>query len=358
MTKSNLWTAALTGMTLGGYRLEECIGSGQFGLVFQVTRLDTAAQFAMKVLPPNGDARAILDFDNEGALLRKLNKSSAVINMVDSGSDTVMVTLLGGGSAPVDVKYHVLTLASASLEELIVTPGTLAQLAWPERVRLWRGAIKGVHQMHLKSVAHRDLKSGNCLLMVGGSNSEVRIADLGRSKDLTVSARFDPQVYVEGLGDFRYAPPECLWWQSGSTIADFRNADLYGLGSLLTELATGHPMTALAMTSWLDARRQGLADLQAGIRRDLATLRPQFRAAIEGFADELPPTIRHSGVRLITQLCDPVPHGRPPLRGLGRRNLPENGLLWLLKQADILSRRLVVAPRRVSYKGSMAGRSA
>lgn len=312
----------------------------------------------MKVLSPLADAGAHLDFDNEVGLLKKLNPCSNVINMVDSGIETVSVTVVGGGVAPVNLKYHVLSLASGSLEELVVDPALRDQLAWPERLRLWRSAVKGLHQMHLKAVAHRDLKSSNCLLAVAGSRSEVRIADLGRSKDFGLSPAHQPQVYLGGLGDFRYAPPECLWLQAGSAATDFRAADLYGLGSLLTELTTGHPMTALAMTSWSDAQRLGIADYRAGLRRDLATLRPQFRAAIEGLADEFPPAIRHSGVSLLSQLCDPVPEARPPRRAPGRRYLPDSGLLWLLNQADILTRQVAVAPRRHRYRTLTAGRSA
>ena len=240
------WVGPLTGMTLGGYRLERCIAEGSFGLVFEVTKADTLASFAMKVLPPSGHAGSYLDFDIEGILLKKSIKCSSVINLIETGVDSVTVTLPGGAVVPLDVKYHVLSLASASLEELITDPGTLIKLAWPERISLWRGAIKGVHQMHLKATAHRDLKSSNCLLMVGGSKVELRVADLGRSKDFTQAPMNSADTYFGGLGDFRYAPPEYLWMQGGAKADDFRNADLYGLGSLLVELSTGHPMTALS----------------------------------------------------------------------------------------------------------------
>jgi serine/threonine protein kinase len=352
------WIIPLTGSTLGGYRLDKCIGEGGFGLVFEVTKLDTAAQFAMKVLPPGATITSQIEFENEGVLLRKLNACASVINLVDTGSENIPMTV-EGGCVPLPVNFHVLALASGSLEELIVAPGTLDKFAWSERVSLWRGAVKGVHQMHLKSVAHRDLKSSNCLLMVVGTRSEVRLADLGRSKDSTQPVMHHPQAYLSGLGDFRYAPPEYLWYQGGATMSDFKNADLYGLGSLLAELATGHPMTALAMTSWSDARTDGLADLRAGVTRDLATLRPQFRVAIDGVADEVPLAIRPSVANLLTQLCDPVPHARQPQSALGRRRYtPDNGLLWLLRRADIVRRQLDVAPRRRRYTSPTTGRTA
>lgn len=352
------WAQLLAGQTLGGYRLGDFISSGAFGVVFEVKKADTKARFAMKVLPPVQDAQALLDFDNEGVLLKKLTRCSSVINLVESGVETVQMTISGGVVAPIALKYHVLSLASGSLEELIISPDLLADLAWPERIAIWRGAIKGVHQMHLKSVAHRDIKSSNCLLMIAGTRSEVRLADLGRSKDLVLPPMHQAGLYVAGLGDMRFAPPEYRTLQGGATPLDFKNADLYGLGSLLVELATGHPMTALAMGTWADTGNQAIADYKAGVTHDLSTLRPQFRAAIDGISEQFPSRIRYEGTRLLIQLCDPVPQARQPIRAPGRRWVPDNGLLWLLRRADILVHQLAIAPRRTRYKSQTAERSA
>ncbi|MBL0886206.1 protein kinase domain-containing protein [Myceligenerans indicum] len=346
---TDAWAESLIKMTLGGYRLERCIGKGGFGYVFEVVAVDTGTSFAMKVLSPSKafDAEALLDFDNEGALLAKLNRCSSVINFVDSGSETIPVMLAESAApVPLPLKFHVLALASGSLDELLASPETRDELAWPARIGLWRGAIKGVHQMHLKSVAHRDLKSSNCLLIVAGGRSEVRLADLGRSKDYARAPRHPADVYLSGRGDLRHAPPEFLLLQGGSAREDFRNADIYGLGSLLAELATGQPMTALAMASWSDVQKLGVEDYRAGRIRDLATLRPQFQSAIDLISETFPQPIRRPAADLLSQLCDPVPSDRRPQRSLGKRYHPDDGLLWLLRRADILSRQLAVAPRR------------
>ena len=110
----------------------------------------------------------------------------------------------------------VLVLASGDVCELTADPDLLNKLDWSERLWLLRGAVKGVHQMHLRNVAHRDLKSANCLLVVQGSRSEVRVADLGRAKDFTHAPTLAPFDYLRGRGDFRFAAPEYLWMQGGS----------------------------------------------------------------------------------------------------------------------------------------------
>lgn len=346
------WASSLIGVTLGKYRLDQCIGRGGFGLVFQV-KSPPGGTFAMKVLHPLAGPEHAVDFKNEGVLLRRLIKCSSVINLVDGGEQTVMVSLAGGGTVPIPIRYHVLVHASGGLNELLVDPLSRNALSWQEKIGLWRGAVKGVHQMHLKSIVHRDLKSDNCLLVVSGKYSEVRLTDLGRSKDCHEPVVHDPLEYIQGRGDLFHAPPEHLWIQGGFTFADFRDADLYGLGSILAELATGHPMTALAMTSALDAKNMGIADYHAGIVRDLATLRPQFRQAIEVATADVPSAIQKTFGKVLTQLCDPVPEARQPLRAPGRRGAsPEQGLTWLLLQADILARQLAVAPLRMRYRRS------
>lgn len=332
---------ALPGQHLGPYRLQGCIGRGGFGLIFQASSRTTQAQVAVKLLMPSNDPHAAAEFDAEGDLLRKLNKCEGVVTLVDSGIADIPVSI-NGLDVPLPFKYHVLSLASGSLDELTSDPGRLAALAWVDRISLWRGAIKGIHQMHLKAVAHRDIKTDNCLLMVSGKRTEVRIADLGRSKDFSVTPTLLPQDYFHGRGDLRFAAPELLWSQGGQNGSDFRAADLYGLGSLLAELVTGHPMTALAIGSWQTAVNEGQRDFLAGIRRDLTVLRPQFRRAVDEVADQMPRSIRLDGAAILTQLCDPVPIARFPPRRTTNKRVIEPGLSWLLRKADILVKRLSI----------------
>jgi serine/threonine protein kinase len=346
------WADALSGQQVSGYALGPCIGHGGFGLVFEATSNATGTKCAMKVLLPTGDPGSTAEFEREGVLLGRLVKCSSVINLIESGSDTLMMHL--GSSpltVPVPIRFHVLVLASGDVGELTMDPDLLERLDWSERLTLLRGAVKGVHQMHLKNVAHRDLKSENCLLVVQGTRSEVRVADLGRAKDFTLAPTLAPVDYLRGRGDFRFAAPEYLWMQGNSDSGSLRSADLYGLGSLFAELATGHPITALAIGSWQTAMVNAQVDLSKGIHRDLAVLRPQFRRAIEEIGEELPQTIRRGGVELLTQLCDPVPAERHHRTKLGRKAVRQPGLEWLIRRVDIMGKQLSVGTNtRAKYK--------
>jgi len=350
------WINALNGRSVAGYRIGECVGAGAFGIVFAVVREDTGATFAMKVHPANTNSFSAAEFENEGLLLGKLIKCSNVINIVDSGEEAIpMLTgpSLGQVAIPVPIKYIVMTIASGTLEEITGDPTRRARVCWEERISLWRSAIKGVHQMHLNSVAHRDLKTSNCLVVVQGNRSEIRLADLGRSKDFTLAHSMPPQEYLTGRGDSRFAPPEYLWHQGGYSGEDFRRADLYGLGSLFTELVTGHPMTALTVGSWRDAVAEGQRDFATGYRRDLSILRPQFRRTVAEIGDQLPRAIRRDGTALLALLCDPLPQARVPVRDRGKKHHSDIGLDWLLRRADILSKRLQLDTRRRSYGRSI-----
>lgn len=347
---------ALSGQDLGPYRLNDCLGGGGFGLVFSATNAATGGEVAVKLLMPSPDPHAATEFDDEGVLLRKLNKCDGVVTLVDSGTADILMTTNNGLVVPLPFKYLVLSLASGALNELTRDPARLAELAWTDRLALWRGAVKSIHQMHLKEVAHRDIKTDNCLLMVSGNRVEIRIADLGRSKDLSRVPSLPPEEYLRGRGDFRFAPPEFLWFQGGEGASDFRAADVYGLGSLLVELVTGHPMTALAFGSWQAAATVGQSDFLAGTRRDLASLRPQFRRAVNEVADETPQTIRHETKVLIRQLCDPVPIARFPKQRVRKRYVTDPGLNWLIRRADILAMRLSVEQKK-SNRATQYGRS-
>ena len=332
---------ALPGQSLGSYQLESCLGRGGFGLVFQARNSMTQDQVAVKMLMPTSDTHAGAEFDAEGDLLRKLNRCEGVVTLIDTGIADIPMSM-NGLVIPLPIRYHVLGLASGSLDELTTDPARLAALAWVDRLSLWRGAIKGIHQMHLKGVAHRDIKAENCLLMVRGRRTEVRIADFGRSKDLSVASTLLPQDYLCGRGDLRFAAPEFLWFQGGQNGLDFRAADLYGLGSLLAELVTGHPMTALAIGSWQSAASDGQRDFLAGTRRDLRVLRPQIWRAVDEIADQMPRSIRHDGAAILKQLCDPVPIARFPPRPTTTKRVIEPGLGWLLRKGDILAKRLSI----------------
>lgn len=335
------WASALNGQRFGKYETVSYLGGGGFSFVYLAKDSSSGADVALKILIPTSSAAAVQEFRTEGDLLGRLKQSSGVVTILETGQDVAQISF---NSIPLDlpIHFHSLELASGCLEELLADRD---KLAWDERLRLWRGVIMGVHQMHLQRMAHRDLKSSNCLLMVRRRNETVcKVSDLGRSRDLAQAARFDPVDYLVGRGDLRFAPPEFLWLQGSETPDGHLASDLYGLGSILFELATGVGLTQMALGFGPNLVRTNIASARAGQSIDLKILEPKYESALDVFANELPRSIRNEARTLIKQLTSPDPSARWP-RARGRRIQRGDGLEWLLRQVDILLKRLKVAPQ-------------
>lgn len=327
------WIELIQSIDLDGYSVGDLRGNGGFAFVFEGQRTSTGAVVALKVLSPlsrSGEAR---EFEREGDLLKILERSSNVVNLIDSRQASVSLQH-NGLSVPISLRYHVLELSSGSLDELVQK---LSELSWPERLSLWRAAIRGVHQMHLKSIVHRDLKSANCLIFVHRNKAtDCKVADLGRSRNLSDPPAADPREYLAGRGDLRFAPPECILLQAQESSVGHRAADLYGLGSLFFELATGQGITSYALGIDPSDIRQAMHRLQQRSVMDVEALRPGYMEALDLLANVVPVAIRDRAVSLVSQLSDPVPSNRFPKTGPGRRGPRTAGLEWLIRQADIL----------------------
>nr|BFE39393.1 hypothetical protein GCM10017544_03490 [Microbacterium imperiale] len=272
-------------------------------------------------------------------LLSLLTACDGVINYVESGSDSVELTA-NGINVSVPIRFHVLALASGSVNELVEDPGARADMAWPAKLRLWRDVVLGIQQMHLRGVAHRDLKAENCLLLVRGQTTAVKIADFGRAKDLNTLPSRTLGSYVAGRGDLRFAPPEFLFLQGGSLARDFIAADHYGLGSILAELISGHPMSAVVLGDPGGVIRQAQHDRAAGYQRNLAGLAVPYRTAISDMLTLTPASIREDLSVLLSRLCHPVPEQRLEGSPYSRDRAARDPLSWVIRRTDIMIRRL------------------
>lgn len=344
---NDVWIGALTGQTYGDYRLDTHLGGGWFTLVFEATHLPTGKKAALKILPPTATGTdSAAEFQNEGQLLTATRGCSNVVELDRSDRLTHLIPGLGGTTFPVEMPYHVLELAQGRLEELVLNR---ADLDWADRLGLWRGVVLGTHQLHLRKVVHRDLKSENCLLFLRPKNlMDCKASDLGRSRHLGAPAMHDPLLYMTGLGDGRFAPPEFLTLQGKDTREAHLAADLYGLGSVLFELVTGQGLTSMAVGSGPHIRDANLDLWRRGQAIDLSGLRGAYDQAFQVFEEALPAALRIQASDLLRQLCDPEPLKRFPKPKFGK-GVPDQGLEWVLRRADILIR-IVTSGRATSLQ--------
>jgi serine/threonine protein kinase len=246
-------------------------------------------------------------------------------------------------------------LASCSIEELLPRRH---DLSWPERLNLLCGITQGVHQLHKAGIVHRDIKSSNGLVHVDrntGTCTSV-LADLGRARDLTREASRPPHEYFAGMGDFRFAPPEALYLQTVNNPQLWRLTDLYGVGSLFFELATGQGITSYALGAGHDIvealENTGELKRRALYDGHLTKIRARYADAFDHFATLVPDCIAEPSVTLLRQLCDPDPYRRLP--GSGMRPC-EPGLAWLERRVRILKLKAQIADRSKSGREEEKG---
>lgn len=333
--------ALLEGKRYGEFEIGTEAGGGQFSKVFRATHLPTGRVVALKVLNPNADLDAAAEFGREGVLLEKLKASSGVVTIHGTGALPVEIDV-GGVKYTLRLQFLSLELADVALESLLIKR---SEIALVDRLRLWRGLVLGIHQMHLTQIVHRDLKSSNCLVFLEPRNVTLaKVSDLGRSRDLRVAEMHSPVDYIVGRGDLRFAPPEYLLYQGDDTGVGHRHSDVYGLGSVLFELVTGQGITSMALPDYRTILAGGLVDFTRGRRTELSSLRSSYRPAFAIFEDLLPLNIRRLGGDLIRVICSPVPEERWPASRLDGRRRPQAGLNWLLNRADIIIKNLTPLP--------------
>uniref|UniRef100_A0ACD5ZBV6 Uncharacterized protein n=1 Tax=Avena sativa TaxID=4498 RepID=A0ACD5ZBV6_AVESA len=267
------------------------IGSGGYGLVF-LAELEGGARLAVKKL--NGDMCVVE------------REFRAEVEALSATRHENLVPLQGfcirGRLRLLLYPY----MANGSLHDWLheLPPGAAgrrAELDWHARLRIARGASRGVLHIHERctpQIVHRDIKSSNILLDESG---EARVADFGLAR-LILPDR--THVTTELVGTLGYIPPE----YGQGWVATLRG-DVYSFGVVLLELLTGRRPVELVTAH--------------GQRRDLVGWVMQMRSAGK-HADTLDPRLRKGGKRDEAQmlyvldlacLCvDGIPLSRPAIQ--------------------------------------------
>lgn len=341
-------TGAYPGQVFDGrWEVGEHLGDGNFSIVFKGTDVTNGQDCAIKVLSiTKSTAEHLVEFDRDARLLQKLRNCSNVVDLLDAGKVQVEMKMAQSGiPIPLDVSYMVLERADGDLAQLLVNRRAIS---WEDRLALFRDVVKGIHQMHLQYLVHRDVKGDNVLLLRQGGVAIAKLTDLGRGRDTKDGSYFPPAAYELGRGDLRFAPPEFLWGLGSDKPDAMRLADLYLLGSVFFEIATGQGLSGLVLGDPLRIAqaKHGLDEVQR--RRDYAGSQTQLQrdheAAYELFRHELPPSIRGACVALLRQLTNVEPEKREPQYV---QRLPSAwDLQWILRRVDRIALQLRIEERR------------
>jgi len=211
------------GQTVGHYRIVAKLGEGGMGVVYRAHDQHLERDVALKVLPPGslGDAAARRRFRREALALSRLNHPNiGTIHDFDSRDEIDFL-----------VMEHV---AGPTLDRRLEN-GPIPE---HEILAIGRQIAGALEEAHERGVIHRDLKPANVALTERG---HVKLLDFGLAQLLrreeTVGERSTRVTEDPGglAGTLPYMAPEQLRGES----VDART-DLYALGVLLYEMATGH----------------------------------------------------------------------------------------------------------------------
>ena len=190
------------GSVLGPYKIESRLGQGGMGQVFRATDTRLGRAVAIKIANEKFSDR----FERESRAIAALNHPN-ICTLHDVGPNYLVMELVEGETLAARLKRGKLSTA--------------------QTVRCGAQIAEALAAAHAKGIIHRDLKPANVMLTKSG----VKVLDFGLAKSAV-----DPVLTPEyvAIGTPAYMAPE----QFEGKEADART-DIYALGLLLSEMATG-----------------------------------------------------------------------------------------------------------------------
>jgi hypothetical protein len=216
------------GTRFGPYEIISVAGAGGMGEVYRAkdTRLDRTV--AVKVLPSElaHDPEKRLRFEREARSISRLSHAH-ICTLYDIGHQD-------------GVDYLVLEYLEGETLEKKLENGSLPT---QEVLKYAVDLADALDKAHRQGIIHRDIKPGNIMLTKSGVKlMDFGLAKLNSEQVLAASAltemTSDKKLTAEGaiLGTFQYMAPEQLEGRE----ADART-DIFALGEVLYEMATGRP---------------------------------------------------------------------------------------------------------------------
>ncbi|KAF5179830.1 Mitogen-activated protein kinase kinase kinase [Thalictrum thalictroides] len=188
------------------------VGIGFFGEVFRGVWNGT--DVAIKIfLEQDLTTENMEDFCNEITILSRLRHPNVIL-------------FLGACTKPPHLSMVTEYMEMGSLYYLIHMSGQKKKLSWRRRLKMLRDICRGLMCIHRMKIAHRDLKSANCLV---NKHSTVKICDFGLSRILADGPARDSS----SAGTPEWMAPELIRNEPFT-----EKCDIFSLGVIMWELCT------------------------------------------------------------------------------------------------------------------------
>jgi serine/threonine protein kinase/tetratricopeptide (TPR) repeat protein len=250
------------GRTLSHYRIDAAIGKGGMGDVYRATDSKLGRDVALKVLPAEVacDPERLARFQREARAVAALNHPHIVtIHSVEEADGVHFFTMELVEGQTLD---RLIPASGLPVERILQIAGAMAE------------ALAAAHE---KGIVHRDLKPGNVMVTNDG---RVKVLDFGLAKEVaremtddatlaTGAGRTQPGIV---MGTPAYMSPE----QIAGRALDHRS-DIFSLGVVLHEMATGHRpfggnSSAELASSILRDSPPSVTDVRTDLPNDLARI--------------------------------------------------------------------------------------
>lgn len=209
---------------LGHYEIEAILGRGAFGIVAKAFDEKLLRVVAVKMMSPE----LALTSPPRKRFLREARTAAAV-----SHENIVAIYAVDEEPIPYLVMEYI---PGPTLQQRMDEHGPLEV---SEILRIGQQVAAGLAAAHAANLIHRDIKPSN-ILLTGGPHERAKISDFGLARAVD-----DATLTSSGLiaGTPMYMAPE----QARGETLDHR-ADLFSLGSVLYQLASGRPPFRAANT--------------------------------------------------------------------------------------------------------------
>jgi serine/threonine-protein kinase len=205
---------------LGPYKLEKLLGRGGMGAVYAGVNNETGERAAVKLLSGHlaDDPGFRERFKQEIETLKRLLHPN-------------IVQLFGFGEEDGNLFYVMELIDGRSLQDELATG---RRFSWREVARIGVAVARALKHAHDRGIIHRDLKPENVMFTRIG---EAKVLDFGVALFLNSETAPATRSLTETgsmVGTLPYMAPEVLRGERAE-----RRSDLYSLGVLAYEMATG-----------------------------------------------------------------------------------------------------------------------